>query len=337
MSTRCGSAVLAAAIGLLGLAAASDAQAQSKEVVVYSANESTLNNLVFEAFEKKTGIKVQPVPAGSGVLMKRIAAEKDRPQGDIVWGVSRSLLVSHAAYFEPYRSKNADAIPAEYRAPDNRWIGTNLHLLVILQNTSEIPADQGPSSWHDLLNPKWKGKIAFTDPGNSGSAYANTTLLVSLWGNDDHAWDQVGKLFSNAKILNKSSLVFKGVGTGEYPLGMSLEYAGYLWKNNGAPVKVIYPSDGTIALLEGAAIIKGGPNTEAAKQFIDFINEKDVREMILAKTFRRPARQDLDLSKLPGKMPALSSIKLAKYDEAAWTKKRPATLDKIRGVIQETR
>jgi iron(III) transport system substrate-binding protein len=322
---------------IVALGALIAARAEAKEVVVYSANEATLDGLVFEAFEKETGIAVRPVTAGSGVLMKRIAAEKDRPQGDIVWGVSRSLLQTNVAHLAPYRSKNRDAIPAEFRDPDDRWIGTNLHLLVILDNKQAVPPDDAPKSWRDLLDPKWKGRVAFTDPANSGSAYTNVTLLAEMWGGDDAAWKEVAKLFANTKVLNKSSLVFQGVGTGEYGLGMSLEYAGYIWAANGAPVKVIYPSDGTVPLMEGVAIIKGGPNEEAARAFVDYVNRKDVREMILAKTFRRPARQDLDLSKLPGNMPALSSVKLAPYDEAKWTAARPATLERIQAIIQKTR
>jgi iron(III) transport system substrate-binding protein len=327
----------AAAGAVLAVAVPCAAQAQSKEVVVYSANEATLDQLVFDAFTKETGIKVQPVTAGSGVLMKRIASEKDRPQGDIIWGVSRSLLESNADYLAPYASKNKDAIPAEFRDKQDRWIGTNLHLLVILQNTKVVPAASGPKSWSDLLDPKWKGQVAFTDPANSGSAYTNVTLLAQLWGSNDAAWDKVAKVFANTKVLNKSSLVFQGVGNGEYGLGLSLEYAGYIWANNGAPVKVAYPSDGTVVMMEGVGVIKGGPNTESARQFVDYINRKETREMILAKTFRRPARQDLDLSKLPGNMPALSSLALAKYDEAEWTKARPATLERIQGIIQKTR
>ena len=311
--------------------------AAAKEVVVYSANEATLDDLVFQAFEKETGIKVQPVTAGSGVLMKRIASEKDRPQGDIIWGVSRSLLQSNADFFAPYRSKNHDAIPAEFRDPQDRWIGTNLHLLVILQNTKSVPAATAPKAWKDLLDPKWKGQVAFTDPANSGSAFTNVTLLATMWGNNDAAWDQVAKLFANTKVLNKSSLVFQGVGNGEYGLGLSLEYAGYVWAQNGAPVTVIYPEDGTVVLMEGVAIIKNGPDSESGKAFVDYINRKDTREMILKHTFRRPARQDLDLSRLPGNMPALSAVKLVPYDEEAWTKARPATMEKIQAIVQKTR
>ncbi len=327
-------AVWAAACAVLAMAGS--VQAQSK-VVIYSANDSTLNELAFTAFSKETGIQVDPVSTGSGVLFKRIQAEKDHPNSDVIWGVSRSLLETNKAYFAPYRSKNDDAIPAEYRDPDHLWIGTNLHLLVILQNTKELPESQGPKTWSDLLNPALKGKIAFTDPANSGSAYTNATMLVDQWGGGDAGWEKVKALFANTKVLNRSSLVFQGVGNGEYPIGISLEYAGYLWAHNGAPVKTIYPADGTLALMEGVAIIKGGPNLEGAKAFEDWVNRKDVREMILEKTFRRPARQDLDLSSLPGKMPALTSVKLLQYDEEAWTAKRTETLAKTRDLIQQTR
>jgi iron(III) transport system substrate-binding protein len=317
------------------MGAAGAAQAQ-KKLVVYSANDSTLNDLVFAAFAKETGITVEPVAAGSGVLMRRLQSEKARPQADIVWGVSRSLLETNKSVFEAYASKNKDVTPPEYRDPNDLWIGNNLHLLVFLQNTKLVPDGEGPKSWADLLDPKWKGKIAFTDPANSGSAYATVTMLVDLWGGGDAGWKKVGQLFKNMKVLNRSSLVFQGVGNGEYPIGISLEYAGPLWASNGAPVKVVYPSDGTTASMEGVAVIKGGPNTENAKIYVDYINRKDVREMILKATFRRPTRSDLDLSKLPGNLPPLSSVKLVNYDEDKWTAARTKTMEQIKDVLQDS-
>ena len=318
------------------LAVAMGAAAQQK-LVVYTSNDSTLNDLVFADFKKKTGIEVEVVAAGSGVVMRRLQAEKAHPLGDIVWGVSRSLLQTNKAYFQPYASANKAATPAEYRDPDDLWIGNNLHLLVILQNTKLVPDGQGPKSWADLLDSKWKGKIAFTDPANSGSAYATVTMLVDLWGGGDAGWKKVGDLFRNMKVLNRSSLVFQGVGNGEYPLGISLEYAGPLWAKGGAPVKVVYPADGTTFSMEGVSIIKGGPNTENARKFVDYINMKETREMILAATFRRPTRSDLDLAKLPGGLPPLASVKLVKYDEEGWTEKRAKTMEKIKDMLQESR
>jgi len=324
-----------AVAAILGCAAS--AQAQPKGIVIYTSNDATLNKLVATEFTKATGVPADVVSAGSGVVIKRVETEKDRPQGDIIWGISRSLLQTNAQYFDSYASQHKNAVPAEYRDPQDRWIGTNLHLLVVLQNTKSIPEAQGPKTWDDLTAAKWKGNIAFTDPQNSGSAYSNVTLLVDMWGGGKAGWDKVTKLVANTKMLNRSSLVFQGVGNGEYGLGVSLEYAGYLWANNGAPVKTIYPADGTIAQMEGVAIVKNGPNTAGARQFVDYVNRKDVREMILKETFRRPARQDLDLPNLPGKMPKLSDIKLVSYNEDGWTEKRAETLEKIKDVIQKTR
>ena len=322
---------VAASLGWAGLA-----QAQQR-VVLYTSNDATLNKLIATEFAKESGVQVDVVSAGSGVVIKRVETEKDRPQGDIVWGISRSLLQTNVQYLQPYASQHKNAIPAEFRDPEDRWIGTNLHLLVALQNTKSVPDAQGPKSWDDLTAAKWKGNVAFTDPANSGSAYSNVTLLVDMWGGGNAGWDKVSKLFANTKVLNRSALVFQGVGNGEYGLGISLEYAGYLWASNGAPVKVIYPSDGTIAQMEGVAIIKNGPNADGARKFVDYVNRKDVRETILKETFRRPARQDLDLPNLPGKMPRLTDLKLVKYDEEGWTAKRGETMDRIKDIIQKTR
>jgi len=312
------------------------ARAQGK-LVVYSANDANLDRFVFEAFTRETGIEVEPVEGGSGVVFRRIASERERPLGDIVWGVSRALLNANRALLAPYASKNKDAVPAQFRDSEDHWIGNNLHLLVILQNTKLVPADAGPKSWSDLIDPQWKGKIAFTDPANSGSAFSNVTMLAQHWGGGDAGWDKVARLLANTKVLNRSTLVFQGVGNGEFALGMSLEYAGVQWASNGAPVKVVYPSDGTIAQMEGVGIIKGGPNPAAAKLFVDYITRKDVREAILRFAFRRPARQDLDLSKLPGGMPALADVKLVDYDEDGWTARRAETMQKIQDIVRRTR
>ena len=316
---------------------AGPAAAAEQHLVLYSANDDTVNNIVATGFTKATGIKVDVISTGSGVLFRRLASEQANTQADVVWGTSASLLNQNKALLQPYAAKEKDAVPAVYRDPGDLWLGTNLQILTISQNTSSIPAAEGPHGWADLLDPKWKGKIAFTDPGTSGSAYVTATFLVSLWGDNDGAWDKLGKLLTNTKVLNRSTLVFDGNGTGEYPLGISLEYAGNLWAHNGAPVHVIYPADGTAVVPEGIAIVKGAPDPEAARAFVDFINSKPMQEQMLQATFRRPARQDIDLSAVPGRMPALSAIKIVPYDDVKWDAARRETLDRLKTTIQNTR
>jgi len=326
-----------AALLLFTVAAGSMPAMADTQVVLYSANDDTVNKLVADDLKKQTGITVNVVSTGSGVLFRRIGSEAANPQGDVVWGVSSALLKQNSKFFQPYAVKGSDAVPAEYRDPTNLWIGTNLQVVTINQNTKAIDAASGPRTWQDLLDAKWKGKIAYTDPANSGFSYAIATGLLGYWGENDAAWNKLSALIANTKVLNRSTLVFEGNGSGEYPLGISLEYAGYLWAHNGAPVKVGYPTEGTVALAEGAAIIKGAPDQDAARALIDFLASKSTQEMLLKLTFRRPARQDVDLSTVAGDIPPLSKIKVLPYNDVKWDEARSATLSRIKSVIQDTR
>ena len=228
---------LSSCLGLLALGLAFVAPAHAQQhVVLYSANDDTVNKLVADGFKKATGTTVDVISTGSGVLFRRIASESDNPQGDVIWGVSAALLKANKAHFQPYAVKGRDAVPAEYRDPNDLWVGTNLQVVTISQNTQSIPAAEGPKSWQDLMDPKWKGKVAFTDPANSGFSYAFATMLLQDWGDNDTAWSKLSSLLANTKVLTRSTLVFDGNGSGEYPLGISLEYAGALWAHNGAPV-----------------------------------------------------------------------------------------------------
>lgn len=324
---------LALAVSLL---AAGSAWAE-QHVVLYSANDDTVNKLVADGFAKATGIKVDVVSTGSGVLVRRITSEAANPQGDVIWGISATILRLASPYLQPYPAKGREAVPAQFRDPGDLWLGTNIQVLVIGQNTKAIAEADGPKSWADLLDPKWKGKLAFTDPSNSGFSYAAATLLLSQWGDNDAAWTKMSQLLANAKVLNRSTQVFEGVGSGEYPLGITLEYAGFLWAHNGAPVNVVYPAEGTHAVVEGTGILKGGPNTDAAKQLVDYLASKDVQEMLLKATFRRPTRQDIELGAVPPGMLPFSDIKVLPYDDAKWEAARRDTLARLKTTIQDTR
>ncbi len=208
---------------------------------------------------------------------------------------------------------------------------------MILQNTSWCRRGQGPKSWEDLLDPKWKGRIAFTDPANSGSAYQTVTMLVDLWGGGEKGWKKVGELFKNMKVLNRSSLVFQGVGNGRIS-------AGHLARICRPAVGLQRRAgEGDLSrrrhhLLDGGrGDHQGRPQHRIGQTYVDYINAKATREMILKATFRRPTRNDLDLAKLPGGLPPLSSVKLVTYDEQGWTDKRTETMEKIKDVLQDSR
>jgi len=277
----------------------------AKEVVLYSSNQSDLIDQVSQGFEKKTGIKVSAVRMGTGEAMKRIQAEKDNPLGDLFWSGDIAVLDAAKKFFMPYKSPEARVLPAQYIEKDNLWTATNVHIMIIMYNKKLVNEQEKPQTWADLINPKWKGKIVMANPEKSGSAYAKVYGMYKLFG-----WDGLKKLIANAKILDSASLIWKGTAEGEYPLGMTIEYAAYRYIAGGSKdVGIIYPQEGAFAAPEGTAMIKGCKHPEETKAFVDYLLSKEVEREVFEKHYRRPARPDVVASV---GLPKISDIKLFK-------------------------
>ena len=99
-------------------------------------------------------------------------------------------------------------------------------------------------------------------------------------------------------------------------------------------MEVVYPAEGTLAYTEGLAIIKGAPNRENARKFMDWATSVETRKQILDQFLRRPSRPDIDFTGLaPGMIP-MSKINLLKnYDDNYWTKRRPEILEKVKDIL----
>jgi len=267
---------------------AAPAPSVGAEAVLYSSNPSELIDMVSKGFTTKTGIKVSVVRLGTGEAMKRIAAEKDKPLCDVFWSGDVAVLDNAKEYFQSYRSPEAEVLPAGYVEKEARWTASNAHIMIIMVNKSLVQESEMPKAWKDLFALAWKGKVVMANPEKSGSAYAQVYGLYKLYG-----WDGLNQLIANAKILDSSSLIYKGVAAGEYPLGITMEYAAYRYIAGGDKnVGIIYPSDGAFMAPEAAGIVKNCPHPEEAKKLLDYLLSKEVVEEVFDKFSRRPARPD---------------------------------------------
>lgn len=279
--------------------------AWAREVVLYSSNQSDLIDMVSQGFEKKSGIKVSAVRMGTGEAMKRVQAEKDNPLGDLFWSGDVAVLDAAKKFFAPYRSPESKVLPPQYVEKDALWTATNVHIMIIMYNKKLVSEQEKPQTWADLFHPKWKGKIVMANPEKSGSAYAKVYGIYKLYG-----WDGLKKLIANTKVLDSASFIWKGTAEGEYPIGLTIEYAAYRYIAGGSKdVGIIYPKDGAFAAPEGAALFKNCKHPEEAKAFMDYLLSQEVEREIFEKHYRRPARPDVQ-AKVD--LPKLSEIKLLK-------------------------
>ena len=300
---------LTAALALIG----SVAIAQAQTAVLYSSNNTETIEIALSVAKKKMpSLKVQQVTGGTGALMKRIQAEAKNPQGDILWSGGFGTLGDYKELMEPYKSPDLAAIPAEFRGPDNLWVGTNVHLMVIMVNEKQLKGLPAPKTWSDLMKPEWKGKFAITDPSKSATAYMLVYGLLKQFGREG-----LEKIAANAVVTSSSGTTYKGTATGEYPVGLTIEYAAQEYVAGGQKeIRLVYPSEGSYLAPEGMFIFKGAKNAEAAKAFYNILLSKETQEELLVKAFRRPTRTDIQVSKLTS-LPDIKSIKIFPLSQEA--------------------
>ena len=284
-------------------------------VVVYSPHDADPLNAGVNLFmEKYPNVKVEVVAAGTGELCNRIAAESANPIADVLWGGGADSLAAFKDYFAPYVCANDDVIAEEYKDPDDKWIGESPLPMVLFYNKDLFEKDGMtiPESWEDLTKPEWKGKIAYCLPSKSGSAYTQLCTMILGHGGKEDGWDFIKKLYDNldGKIVDSSGKCHKMVADGEFYVGLTLEKAAVQYKDDPS-VGFVYPKDGTSAVPDGVALVKGCPNEENAKLFIDFVTSKECQTEQSENWGRRPVRSDMDVAEGLAK---LSDLVLVDYD-----------------------
>ena len=275
-------------------------------LVVYSPHDSDPLNAGVAMFEKAyPNVKVEVVADGTGNLLNRIAAESAAPMADILWGGGADSLAAYKEYFQPYKPSCIDLLDSSLYDPDYLWIGESPLPMVFLVNTDLVAETDTPQTWKDLADPKWEGKIAFADPASSGSAFTQLCTILMDYGKeaDDYAegWALVESMIKNLVIQSGSSGAHKNVDSGEYPIGITLEKAAVQYDTSAAGhLKIVYPTDGTSAVPDGVAIVKGCPNQELAELFVEYVLSAECQTAQNKDFGRRPIRSDVTPEGLMG-------------------------------------
>ncbi|NMA84261.1 MAG: extracellular solute-binding protein, partial [Epulopiscium sp.] len=164
----------------------------------------------------------------------------------------------------------------------------------------------------------------------SGSAYTQLITMLLGHGGKEDGWEFIEKLYDNldGKILDSSGKCHKMVADGEFHVGITIEKSALLYAENDS-VGFIYPEDGTSAVPDGISLIKGAPNEENAKIFIDFVTSKEFQEQQNKNWGRRPVRNDIEIEG----MAKLSDIKLVDYDFDWAANEKEAIIERFNDIM----
>lgn len=284
-----GFAVLLCVLCVTGCRAGGPAQT----IVVYSTMKGSVLGEVAREFERRTSTHVDIVNAASDEILSRIRAEHDHPRGSVWVGAGGPLpflAAKNEHLLEVYRPTNFDAnlgdVPPVIATHDSDWTFVAAYALAIgwtydpdRTRTSDVPTDL-----RSLLDPSWHQQIEIADPATSNVSMlfleSAVQSFVDRGQGEDAGWSYLAQLAPAIRRLPASDdAIPADVAKGDAALGLSFDQEVYFAKKDGAPIAFDLPAE-TAVTMDPIAIIKGGPNLAASKEFVDFFLSREAQDII---------------------------------------------------------
>ena len=247
------------------------------ELTVYTAFETDLLARYKNAFEKENpDIRISWVRDSTGIMTAKLLAEKDNNRADVVWGLAGSsmALLKNEGVLTAYTPKGLKDIKTELNDPEKNqaWFGNQAFFNAVCFNEAVAKAQNlpKPTSWEDLLDPVYQGKISMPNPASSGTGFMQVSAWLQSKG-EKQGWDYMTKLHNNiAQYTHSGSKPCVQAAMGEVAIGISQAIRGAQLKNQGAPLDLILPEGGIGWDVESVGLVRGTAKKAAAQRLVDW-------------------------------------------------------------------
>ncbi|MBI4514693.1 MAG: extracellular solute-binding protein [Deltaproteobacteria bacterium] len=276
--------------------------AAADEVVVYTSVDEVFARPIARGFEAESGITVRLVPdteeTKSTGLVNRLIAERARPQADVFWSGDpvRAAVLARKGVSAPYRSPQADGLPAQFSDPNGHWIGFSARARVLIYNRTLVPEGQTPTSVMDLLAPRFRGKACLANP-LFGTTSMHAAALFAVLGEERARAFFEGFTANGGRMLSSNGEVRRRVANGECAVGITDTDDANVARLEGKPIGVVFPDAdgiGTLVIPNCAVLIAGAPHPAAARRFIDYLlRPESERALAESAAAQMPLRADV--------------------------------------------
>ncbi len=300
--------VQGAALGSLALGAGlvlRPAHGANREVNLYTSRHYSTDEELYALFKKKTGITVNWVQGNADEINQRLRSEGSNSPADILMtvDVARLWRAQNEGLFQPIESATLSKnIPPSLRDPEGHWFGLTKRARVIMYNKDRVdPRDL--STYEDLAQPKWRGKVLTRSSSNVYSQSLTASLILAHGIPETEKW--VRGLVANfarppeGGDIDQIKAVAAGVGdvalANTYYLARLMKSQDPQDRAVAEKVGVFFPNQadrGTHVNISGAGILKTSRNREAAIQFLEFLSGPEAQAIF--------ARSNNEYPVLPG-------------------------------------
>ncbi len=284
---------------------------EEQMVNLYTDRHYDTDQELYDLFTQETGIKVNVVKGKSDELIERLAREGEDTQADLLITADAGRL--HRAkvqgLLQPVSSEVLfNNIPANLRDPENYWFGLTVRARVIVYAKDRVDPSE-ISTYEDLTDPKWKGKILV----RSSSNIYNQSLLASLIA--IHG-EEKGREWARGVVENmardpegndraQATAVAAGVGDlaimNTYYIGKMLNSANPEEVKAAEALGIIFPDQegtGTHINVSGIGLTKYAKNKENAIKLMEFLSSVKAQQQFAEANFEYPANPAVEPSEL---------------------------------------
>jgi iron(III) transport system substrate-binding protein len=283
-----------AALGVTAVALPRDARADLQALEEAARKEGTLTWYVAQVdaekaerlgrtfTEKHPGIQVAVIRTTGQVAYQRLLLEikNKAPQCDVfsTTDISHMPTLKDRNQLAQFRPDNASGLVPAFKglSDDGYYYVTNASRYFLIHNTQKMKPEEAPKAWTDLLDPKWKGKVALGHPAFSGCTGVWALSLKKVYG-----WQFFEKLAKNNPRIGRSAIdPVTLISAGECLVGPASANTAYPSAERGNPIAIVHPADGLVLCVTPSAIPAAAPHPNAARVFLDWMLSDDYSRLL---------------------------------------------------------
>lgn len=300
---------LAAALAL-ALASPAVAQTADGKVVIVTSFSKDVTAPLAQAFEKAhPGVKVEVQNRNTAAAVSFIRETKASPP-DIFWASAPDAfeVLKKDGLLRAYKPK-ATGIAQRIGSypvndPDGFYVGFAASGYGIMYNTRYLKANNlpPPKEWDDLKQPIYFGHVGISAPSRSGTTHltVETILQGEGW---TKGWATLLEIGGNlTQVSDRSFGVPDAVNSGQYGLGIVIDFFGLSAKASGFPVEFVYPTVTTL-VPANVGIIAGAKNKATAEAFVEFLLSEQGQQVLLDPKIQRLPVRTATYDKTPAGYP----------------------------------
>lgn len=297
-----------------------------KSIVVYTNLPVEQVAALAQDYEKTAGVRVDIVPLAAADIIAKTRLEASAPRADLILTSADTLTAAKKAeLLAPYASEQTDIIPSRFTDDDDCWLGLWYDPIVFAANTDYLKKlPQPPASWADLAAPGG-ARLAMTD-FLAADAAANLLYTMAAVQGEEKTLAYLAsihpRIVQYAKFLATPPRM---AGLAEADIAVTVGSEALRYVQDGFPLRIIYPADGTAYHLSGVALVAGALHAADAVKFIDWLTTANAQTALQRGRFYYiPTNPEI---KPPGLYPA-KDLKLFEYQTALTPEQKAKLLDR---------